>query len=200
MRKQEFLSELKARLVGLPKDDIEERLVFYSEMIDDRIEEGLTEEEAVSEIGTVDEVIAHIVEETPLTKLVKEKMNPKRALKAWEIVLLVLGAPLWVSLLLAVAVVFFAAYVVLWSLIVCLWAAEVSFAACSVMEIMSFFVFLIRGEIPAGLAILGAGIAFFGLAILLFFGCIESTKGILRLTKKLTFGIKTLFVGKENVK
>ncbi len=199
MHKQEFLDELKARLVGLPKDDIEERLVFYSEMIDDRIEEGLSEEEAVSEIGTVDEVIAHIVAETPLTKLVKEKVKPKRTLKAWEIVLLVLGAPLWISLLMAVAVVFFAGYVVLWSLIVCLWAVEVSFSAISATGIMFFFIFLIRGDVFAGVAILGIGIAFFGFTILLFFGCKEAANGILNLTKKLTFGIKTLFVGKERV-
>ena len=47
MRKQEFLTELRKGLSGLPQDDIEERLSFYSEMIDDQIEEGLAEEEAV---------------------------------------------------------------------------------------------------------------------------------------------------------
>ena len=48
MNKQEFLSQLRKGLAGLPQNDIEERLAFYGEMIDDRIEEGLSEEEAVS--------------------------------------------------------------------------------------------------------------------------------------------------------
>ncbi len=42
-------------------------------MIDDRVEEGLTEEEAISEIGTVNEILSQIIEEIPLSKLVKEK-------------------------------------------------------------------------------------------------------------------------------
>ena len=48
MGKQEFLAQLRKGLQGLPQEDIEERLTFYSEMIDDRMEEGLSEEEAVS--------------------------------------------------------------------------------------------------------------------------------------------------------
>ncbi|MBR5538496.1 MAG: hypothetical protein IKU61_01205 [Clostridia bacterium] len=47
MNKQEFLEELRKGLSGLPKEDVRERLNFYGEIIDDRIEEGLTEEEAV---------------------------------------------------------------------------------------------------------------------------------------------------------
>ena len=53
MDKQEFLSKLRAKLFGLPQKELEERLSFYSEMIDDRIEEGLSEETAVKELGTV---------------------------------------------------------------------------------------------------------------------------------------------------
>ena len=46
MLKNEFMEQLRSRLVGLPSQEVEERLGFYSEMIDDRIEDGLTEEEA----------------------------------------------------------------------------------------------------------------------------------------------------------
>jgi uncharacterized membrane protein len=48
MGKQEFLTRLGKALSGLPREDIEERLNFYSEMIEDRMEEGLSEEEAVA--------------------------------------------------------------------------------------------------------------------------------------------------------
>ena len=46
MSKQEFLEQLRRGLPGLPREDIEERLKFYSEMLEDRMEEGLSEEEA----------------------------------------------------------------------------------------------------------------------------------------------------------
>lgn len=157
MGKQEFLASLEARLSGLPQDEIGERLAFYGEMIDDRMEEGLPEEDAVSGIGTVDEIVSQIVAEVPFTKIVREKVKPKRARKAWEILLLVLGSPLWIPLCLAVLAVIFAAYVVVWSLIVSLWAIEVSFAACSLAGIFAAVIFLIRGDAAAGIAVLGAG-------------------------------------------
>ena len=36
MTKKEFLSELEMQLHGLPKHDLEDRVVFYSEIIDDK--------------------------------------------------------------------------------------------------------------------------------------------------------------------
>lgn len=98
MDKQEFLSKLRAKLSGLPQKDLEERLSFYSEMIDDRIEEGLSEEDAVKELGTVDEVAGQIIADIPLSKLVKERIKPKRALNVWD-VLLAIGSPIWLSLM-----------------------------------------------------------------------------------------------------
>ena len=104
MNKSEFLKELEKNLKGLPKEDIDERIEFYSEAIDDRVEEGKTEEEAVEEIGTVEEVVREIAEDTPLLELVKKKMKPKRSLSAWEIVLIVLGFPVWFPLLVTFSV------------------------------------------------------------------------------------------------
>ena len=48
MTKNEFLSSLRSKLQGLPPADIDERIGFYSEMIDDRMDEGKSEEEAIS--------------------------------------------------------------------------------------------------------------------------------------------------------
>ena len=57
MNKREFLVQLRKGLSGLPQDDIEERLSFYSEMIDDQMEEGFSEEQAVAAAGPVDEIV-----------------------------------------------------------------------------------------------------------------------------------------------
>ena len=46
MRKQEFMDDLRSRLSALPPPELEERLSFYEEIINDRMEEGLSEEEA----------------------------------------------------------------------------------------------------------------------------------------------------------
>ena len=92
MRKQEFLARLRRCLAGLPQGDIEERVCFYSEMIDDRMEEGYSEEDAIHQIGSVDEVAAQIVADVLPAERAEETTAPQRRLKVWEIVLLVLGS------------------------------------------------------------------------------------------------------------
>lgn len=200
MNKQEFLEYLRKGLSGLPQEDIEERLTFYSEMIDDRIEEGLSELEAVSAIGTVDAIITQILSDTPLTKLVKEKAKPKRTVKPWEIVLLILGSPIWLSLLIAAFAIILAAYTVVWSVVITLWSIEASFAACILGGIVSAAVFSFQGNGFAGLVMLSVGVICAGLSIFMLYGCKAATKGILLLTKKMALGIKSLFVGKEAAK
>ena len=114
MNKQEFLSLLKQKLSKLPKQEIKERITFYSEMIDDRVEEGLSEEEAVLEIGNIDEIADQIISE------VSSNEEPKKKLTQSEIVLLALGSPLWVPLLLA-------GFIIIWALLITLWAIELPF-------------------------------------------------------------------------
>ena len=197
MNKQEFLAELQKGLSGLPQGDIQERLIFYGEMIDDRVEEGLSEEDAVAEIGSVQEVVTQILADIPLTKLVKEKVKSERTLKAWEIVLLVLGSPVWFPLLLAAAIIFFSVYIVLWSVIFSLYAVDFAFAVTGISGIAIMPVYIMDGNIPGAIMFLGAALVFTGLAILLFLGFNQITKGILNLSRKILLGIKSLFVRKE---
>lgn len=200
MRKQEFLEALRAGLSGLPQEDIEERLSFYSEMIDDRMEEGLTEEEAVAGVGSVDEIVNQTISDTPLTKLVKEKVKPNRSLRAWEIVLLILGFPLWFPLLIAAFSVCFAFYVTIWSLIIALWSIELALVISSLGSIFAAVVVLFQGYALSALLLLGAGLFCAGLSVFCFFGCLKATKGILKLTKKIALGVKSLFIKKEGAK
>lgn len=200
MNKQEFLAKLSEGLGGLPKEDIAERVNFYSEMIDDRVEEGLTEEEAVAELGPIDGVVSQILEETPISKLIKERVKPKRSLRAWEIVLLVLGFPLWFPLLIAGFCVVFTIYVVIWALIASLWAVELAFAVSAVGCAVMGAAFLFTGRAPQGAVIIAAGLVLAGLAVFLFFGCLAATKGAALFTKKVALGIKSLFLRKENSK
>lgn len=197
MNKQEFLAQLRRGLSGLPQDDIEERLTFYGEMIEDRKEEGLSEEEAVSAVGFVSEIVTQAVAETPLAKIAKERIRPKRRLRAGEIVLLVLGSPIWFSLGIAAVAVIFSFYISLWSVVVSLWAVFASLVACCVGGVLACVVLVIGSRGVSGVAMLAAGIVCAGLAIYLFYGCKAATDGILILTKKLAIWIKNCFIKKE---
>lgn len=196
MNKIEFLTVLRERLQGLPEEDINKSIDFYCEMIDDRVEDGMSEAEAVGALGNIEEIISQILSEVSLPKLVKEKVKPKRALKAWEIVLLVLGAPLWIPLLAAVILTVLAIYLSVWSVIISLYAVDLSIAVSGLACIGVAVALLFDGQfVPAGV-VFGTGLVCMGLAILLLFAFNLVTKGILWVSKKVLLGIKGLFIGK----
>ena len=197
MKKQEFLEQLRKGLSGLPRDAVDERLMFYSEMIDDRMEDGILEETAVSETGTIDEIVPQIISEIPFTKLVKEKIASKKRLKTWEIILLALGSPIWMSVLIAALAVITSVYVVLWTVLAALWAVFASLAACSLAGIAAGAFFAVGGNRLTGIALAGAGTACAGLSIFMFFGCRAAAKGVIILTKKLAIRAKNCFIKKE---
>lgn len=200
MNKQEFLTRLRAELSGLPQIDLDERLNFYSEMIDDRTEDGLWEEDAVAEIGTVEEIVRQITAEIPLGKLVKEKIKPKRALRIWEIVLLVLGSPVWLPILLALFTVAVALYASLWAVILSFYAVVLALFCCGIAGILGTVFYAKIGNFAGAGCALGAGVFGIGLTVLSAIGCVYLTKGFLKLTKMMLFGIKSAFVKKEGSK
>lgn len=197
MNKQEFLSGLRNGLSGLPQEDIEERLTFYDEMLEDRMEEGLSEEEAVAAAGSVDDIVAQTVADIPLTRLAKERILPQRGRKAWELALLLIGSPIWLSLFLAAGAVVLAVYASLWAVIISLWAVFASLAAAAAASVPVYVVFIAGGSSASAFAMLSAGIVCTGLAIFMFFGSKEASKGIIALTRRITVWIKNRFIKKE---
>ncbi len=190
MTKQAFLDALRAKLAGIPQDEIEEQLSFYAEMIDDRIEDGVPEEDAVAGVGDVDEIAAQILAEIPLTVRVVEKVRPKRKPEGWEVALLILGFPVWLPLLIAAAAVAFSLYVVLWSLVISLFAVDLAFAATAVAGIPLFALYVSRGNPAGAVFMVGTALVCAGLAILLFYASVAAAKGVIALTKRIFVGNK----------
>ena len=197
MEKEKFLLELRRELYGLPKEDIEERLSFYSEMIDDHMEEGLSEEEAVAAVGSIDEIVKQTIADIPLGKLVKERIKPNRTLRGWEILLLILGFPLWFPLVIVCAALLFTAYAVIWSVDLCLWAVDLSFGVCAFGGVILAIANAAQGFYLPGLSMFAIGIFCAGASIFTFYGCLVATKGFARLTLMTAHGVKRLFIKKE---
>ena len=197
MTKYEFIEALRQGLSGLPKRDIEEQISFYGEMIDDRIEEGACEEDAVEQLGNVNDLVLKILKEIPLSRLVKEKVNNGRRLNALEIILLILGSPIWFSLLVAAFAVLFSLYVSLWAVLVSLWAVAFSFIASAFGGIFAAVVFLFGGNTLPAVATIGASVCLAGLSVLLFIACKFFSKGVLLLTKKAVLKLKAGLIKKE---
>ena len=212
MTKQEFLDKLQAGLSGLTESDAAERLTFYSEMIDDRMEEGLSEQDAVSQIGDVETIVASILAEIPkkapehvITSVEKpthktQKVNKedKKRLETWQILLLILGFPLWLPLLIAAFAVVISLLASLWSVVGSLWGGLFgTLAGCGIGVTLLGLGSIVAGKWIMGTALLGAGLVCAGLAVFAFYGCIYATKGAAWLTKVTFVGIAKLFGGRR---
>ena len=197
MNKREFLAQLEAGLSCLPPKDIEERLSFFEEMIDDYVEEGMSEEEAVARVGSIDEIVSQTVAEAPLVTLVKERARSTRRLQTWEIVLLSVGSPIWIPLALAALVVTLALFISLWSVVLALWAAAFSIAVCAPVAVSLGIVYIVQSSSIAGLCAVALGLVLGGLAIFSFFGCRALGRACWRLTRRTPVWIKNCFIRKE---
>ena len=191
MTKKEFIKELRERLSGLPKDDLESRLSFYEESINDRMDDGKSEEEAIKELGTIDEIVNQVASETSLVTLVKEKAKPKRKLSGAEIALIAIGFPLWFPLVLTFLILCLVFCLVFWIIGLIPLITCVSSLVVGLAEFFSYFAVI--GEANS-LGVLGMAIAGIGLAIMLIPAVIYSVKGTIKLVKLIMTGIKKLFI------
>lgn len=196
MTKQEFNEALRRRLAGLPPADVEATLEYYNEMIDDRVEEGLSEAEAVDALGSMEDIVNAVLAETPLPVLVRQRIRPRRAPGLLTILLLILGFPLWFPLLAAALSLLFAGYMVLWSLVLSLWAIDLALAVSGVSGIVAAAASLLHGE-GGSMLLLGGSLICFGLAIVAFLGGIYAVRGAVALGKLVLLGVKRCIFGKE---
>ena len=184
MKKQEFLNELAAALHNLPREERYRTLSYYDELIDDRMEDGQNEEEAVSGLGDPESVAREILgeeeEETP------DSTGTGR--RVWVIVLLVLGFPLWGSLLLTGLCLLLTLYILLFVPVIVLVGLALGFLAAALLGMVGtpFLVLdvgILSGGLPAGLFQLGMAVALLGLSVLSAVGLYYTTKGIVRVSK-----------------
>ncbi len=198
MDKLEYLSAVRERLKGLPEEDIKRSLDYYVELIEDRMEDGMSEQEAVAAMPAPDEAAAQILMDQPLVKVVRAKAKPHRKLSGWEIALLVLGFPLWLPLLITAVALICAFYIVLWSVAIALWAVELSLAVSAAACLFGAIALLISSGAGQAVLALGAALVCAGVAILFFFVCLLVSKGIISIGKALILWIKAQFIRRED--
>lgn len=199
MTKTTFMNELAKALCDLPAKEKQNSLDYISEMIDDRIESGMEEESAVKEIGSPRSVAREMMLDLPLPILIKAKCRAKKTLRLWEIILLALGSPVWLSLCIALLAVVLSVYVSLWAVFISIWAVGLSLLATGLYGIVMFGVSLFISPVNALLHI-GLALVGIGAGGLVGYGCFKSTKVFVKASFRVTKCIKNLIVGKEKTK
>lgn len=200
MTKMEFTDQLRRRLAKLPDYEISKTIAFYTESIDDRMEDGMSEADAVASVGDVDKIVSEILIDTPLTTLIQKRIKDSHSHSSHKtlwMVLAICGFPFWLPLALAGFALFLALYITIWAVVVSLCAAELALLLFGVFGLAAGVATCFSANIPAGLALIGAAIFCAGLFIMtikpLFWVC----KQIAALTVVLLVKIKSMFVAKK---
>jgi uncharacterized membrane protein len=182
MTKQEFLTNLQLSISVLPKEDVVKYIEYYSEMIDDRIEEGVLEEDAVNAIGSYNIIAEQILKDNGIVSPIKENNKNGDALKT---TLIAVGSPIWVALMVVALAVAITVIVSAYAVLISLWACAVAFSISAVCGVIVGIITMVAHDFYLGITLLGADIALSGVAILFFIGCKYLTKGVIYLTNKL---------------
>lgn len=192
MNKQEFLSELERALGKLPHAEVEQALAFYDEAISDRIEDDLSEAEALAGLGPVNEIAAQIAAETPpIPRAIARANTGSRTL---NIVLLAVFSPIWIPVVLALAAAALAVYVAIWAVIAALWAVD------AVLVLMPFaglaaLASTLGGGMPLpGVFVFGLSLVSSGFGLVASFAVFWASKLLFRATRSFARWIASLFV------
>lgn len=174
MTRDEFLGRLGELLACLPAEQVEETKAFYAEAIADRMEDGMSEEEAVAAMGTPGEVAEATLDDLPAVPRAIARTRRRSTALLW--VLAIVGSPVWAPLLVAFAAVALSVYVCIWVLAFCVWVIAVALGAVGAAAGVTV------GHVPYVLAMLGCGLAFIGAALLVGAGAWAASKQIARLS------------------
>ncbi len=148
MNKKEFLDKLKTELERQSISNIENMIEFYDEMICDRMEDGMSEEEAVDSMESIDEIVHEAVLDKSVPTLVKERVKKSRekakrnGLEWLWIVLAIVGFPVWLPIAIALIAVAFTLFVVFWVVIVTLFVVLLALAISAVACVFGGFILL----------------------------------------------------------
>lgn len=170
--KEIWLNIFEDSLQKMPKSERNRIIEFYREMIEDKIESGIIEEEVIASLGNPYDVASKILDENglkcnikDLTK--KEEITEKKSKKE--------GLPLWLTLIVGffgvtvgipLAISWFA---VLISFCATFGALVISAGACTIAILLSI-IFALAGFVEGGWAIFGAALAGMGAILLLAVG------------------------------
>ena len=204
MSREEYLSRLRQGLTECGIPNVDQMIDFYAELIDDRMEDGMTEEEAVASMESIDSIVNQAKADRPITELVTARMKEshesakEKGHGTMWMVLAIIGFPVWFPLLVAFFVILLAVYVSLWAVVIVLYAVEFAFGICAAAFFVAGFGVLF-GWIPfvTTLALWGSALIAAGLFLLLWKPIFKLAGCLIRLIRATFRKIKGVFARRK---
>lgn len=184
MTKQEFLAALEQRLQAVPEDERKRTAAYYDESIDDRMEDGMTEEEAVDSLESIDTIVQRIMKDTPLKTIVKNKVEHKKKLETWQVLLIIFTCPFWFPVGMGGISVAFGLCMAVFGIGLGLFATVIGLCGGGVAAVVGGIYFFISRGAAYGLMTMGLGFCCIGAGIFILLGSIAMVKGVVFLIKK----------------
>lgn len=191
MTGNEFITSLSARLQGIPENERQKALDWYSELICDRMEE-MPEADAVSGIGSVDEIADEIlsqyrqnttaVHSSDSTEPQSRRSPDKGVNTALVIFAAAVLSPIWLPLLIVGLSLAFVAVVLVWCAVVTVGVMLVSAAAVGAVGLVYGFWALFVINPAYGLLVLGTALISAGLTLALIPLIVVTVKGAAKFT------------------
>ncbi len=184
MTKSTFIDELRGLLESLNEDECNKFISYYEEIIEDYKESGLTEQEVIEKIGSPQSIANNILSEQDSININIPSFNSK----ILNMILLILGFPLWGSLLLTAVLLILSAYIIIWCIPFTTGVSSIAFFVASLVSIIGS-PFMMADVLTVGIVQLGLGITSVGISILLGLVTIYLSKKFIVITKQLTFKV-----------
>lgn len=171
MTTTEFLRILTREIDVLPAMEAQRAITYYRELIEDRIEDGMSESEAVASMEDISVIAQQILSEHE-DGLKNTKTITKECVEhseIWRKVLIICTSPLWISLLLTFILMVFSIYLLIWCMIFTIYAIAAVFGICSLAGMIAF-IFDITSHTPLAMVELGIALFSMGALLLSFYG------------------------------
>lgn len=202
MNKREFLEKLDDLLHEIKESERAKTILYYDEMISDKIDDGFSEEEAVASLDDVSEIAAALLAELPLATLIQSKVKQSHensSNKTLWVILAICGFPIWLPLAISFLAVILSVYISVWAVVISLFAAELALIISGVSAVVLGGWNIFRGQAVSGFALMSMGIAAIGLFILSVKPLLWLSKQFIDLSAAFLKKIKRLFISKEGV-
>ena len=191
MDKKQFCTFLENELrLYLSSTEVYKTLNFFKEIIDDRVDEGLSEEEAVSQLGNIDDIVGQILDEHNIKKRQKKlvwRFIPQKTPSAANIIIAILLFPIWITIFSLVASFFLVFISLIFSLVVSVIAFFVGGIA---LILKAPFYLIYEKNIAYCLDTLGFGFIITGIGLIGIYYLLKSLKKV----RKNSWSFKKMFV------
>lgn len=179
MNKKIFLKQIEANLKVFESSEVKEIISYYEEIIADKMESGLTEEEAVNSLGDVEQ-ITNEIKATIVMKRSEQKTT--NSLRNFLIILGICSTPILLPIGITFTALYFTLYLVL--LLIVLSFSVSGFGVIIGVIVESTRTIISGGALATILIQLGAGFVVGALLMFVAIGTAKITKVLLNRTNK----------------